>query len=103
MAIVSNDQPQKEATETRRATRRDRRPAQPEPNESEVMAEAVAIYPDTFDTPPSPEEIAAEAYAIYLARGGEHGRHDDDWFEAERRLNERRAQNQQPPEQDQDQ
>ena len=101
MAIVSNNQPGKDAGDARRATRRDRRPAHPEPSESEVMAEAVAMYPDTFDTPPSPEEIAAEAYAIYLSRGGEHGRHDDDWFEAERRINERRTQN--PPLRDQDQ
>jgi hypothetical protein len=55
-----------------------------------VAAEAVSIYPDTFETPPSAEEIAAEAYAIYLSRGGEHGRHEDDWFEAQRRLSEKR-------------
>ena len=35
---------------------------------------------------PSPEEIAREAYLIYLANGAQHGRHDDDWYEAERRL-----------------
>jgi hypothetical protein len=55
------------------------------------MREAAAIYPDTFDTPPTPEEIAAEAYAIYQARGGEHGRHEEDWLEAERRLTDRQS------------
>jgi hypothetical protein len=64
------------------------------PTTAEIAAEAVAIYPDTFDTPPSPEEIAAEAYAIYQSRGGDHGRHEDDWFEAERRLTERRRSSQ---------
>jgi hypothetical protein len=89
--IVSNNQPQSNADEPKRGTRRDRRPAKPEPRESEVMREAAAIYPDTFDTPPTPDEIAAEAYAIYLSRGGEHGRHEEDWLEAERRLTQRRT------------
>ena len=35
---------------------------------------------------PSPEDIAREAYLIYLAHGAQHGRHDEDWYEAERRL-----------------
>jgi hypothetical protein len=35
---------------------------------------------------PSPEQIAREAYLIYLANGEVDGRHEDDWFEAERRL-----------------
>jgi hypothetical protein len=90
VAIVSNNQPQDPAGDPKRSTRRDRRPAKSQPRESEVMREAAAIYPDTFDTPPTPEEIAAEAYAIYQARGGEHGRHEEDWLEAERRLNQRR-------------
>jgi hypothetical protein len=60
------------------------------PTSAEIAAEAASIYPDTFDTPPSPDEIAAEAYAIYQSRGGQHGRHEEDWFEAERRLSERR-------------
>jgi hypothetical protein len=60
------------------------------PTSREIAQEAAAIYPDTFDTPPSPEEVAAEAYYIYCERGGEHGRDMDDWFEAERRLSDRR-------------
>src|SRR5687768_10696250 len=35
---------------------------------------------------PSPADIAREAYLIYLANGSQDGRHDDDWYEAERRL-----------------
>ena len=54
-------------------------------------SEPTAITPVSFETPPSYDEIAAEAYAIYEARGGEHGAHEDDWHEAERRLKARRA------------
>ena len=53
------------------------------------MDEASAIYPDTFDTSPTPDEIAAEAYGIYLARGSGDGHDQDDWL-AERRLKDRR-------------
>jgi hypothetical protein len=39
---------------------------------------------------PSPERIAAEAYAIYLAGGQRDGNDLEDWLEAERRLRLRR-------------
>ncbi|MGH9175246.1 MAG: DUF2934 domain-containing protein [Vicinamibacterales bacterium] len=90
MATVSNNDPRTDTTEVSPSTRRDRRAAHTEPSPAEVAAEASAIYPDTFDTPPTAEEIAAEAYAIYQSRGGEHGRDQDDWLEAERRLTDRR-------------
>ena len=35
---------------------------------------------------PSPEQVAREAYLIYLANGSQDGRHEEDWLEAERRL-----------------
>ncbi len=35
---------------------------------------------------PSPADTAREAYLIYLANGSQDGRHDHDWYEAERRL-----------------
>ena len=95
MATVSNNNSQIDDTSPNRPSRRDRKAAQQQPSSDRIAAEAAAIYPDTFDTPPSPDEIAAEAYAIYQARGGEHGRHEDDWYEAERRCNERRRQKQQ--------
>lgn len=90
MATVSDDDPNIGTTGAARSTR-DRRAAHPEPTDSEVMAEASAIYRDTSENPPSPEEIAAEAYEIYLARGARDGYDQDDWFEAERRLTERRS------------
>ena len=89
MATVFNRDDQENLTN--RPGKRDRRPAHTEPLEAEVVAEAAAIYPDTFATPPSEEEIAREAYLIYLARGSQHGHDRDDWFEAERRVHERRA------------
>lgn len=92
MAPVSNNNPQPGQSDKRQSPRRERRAAKSQPSPAEVAAEAASIYPDTFDTPPSPDEIAEEAYAIYQARGGEHGRHEDDWLEAERRLTERRRQ-----------
>ena len=92
MAPVPNNNPPAGKTDSSRSTRRERRGSSTKPTSSEIAAESASIYPDTFDTPPSPEEIAAEAYAIYQARGGEHGRHEDDWLEAERRLSERRRQ-----------
>jgi hypothetical protein len=32
------------------------------------------------------EEVEDRAYELYLARGGAHGRDQEDWFEAERQL-----------------
>ena len=37
---------------------------------------------------PDWERIAQRAYERFLMRGGDHGRDQDDWFEAERDLNE---------------
>ena len=91
MAPISNNKnPKVDSAEPARPARRERRSTKSKPAPAEVAAEAAAIYPDTFDTPPTAEEIAAEAYAIYLSRGADHGRHEDDWFEAERRVSERR-------------
>jgi hypothetical protein len=60
------------------------------PTPRDVAEESAAIYPDTFNTPPTPEQIAAEAYNIYCARGCGDGAAVDDWLEAERRLSGRR-------------
>ena len=61
------------------------------PTSRDIAQEAAAIYPDTFATPPTPEEIAAEAYSIYRERGQGGGNELDDWLEAERRLSTRRT------------
>jgi hypothetical protein len=54
-----------------------------------ASSEPTEIAPLSFDRPPTHDEIAAEAYAIYESRGGEHGQDTNDWLEAERRLRER--------------
>jgi hypothetical protein len=36
--------------------------------------------------PPDPENIARRAYERFQMRGGEHGRDEEDWLEAEREL-----------------
>jgi hypothetical protein len=55
----------------------------------EPAAEPTEIAPVSFDRPLSHDEIAHEAYAIFLERGGGHGRDHEDWLEAERRLRDR--------------
>jgi hypothetical protein len=35
---------------------------------------------------PTREEIAKRAYELFLARGAEHGHHEEDWLRAEREL-----------------
>jgi len=37
---------------------------------------------------PSAEDIARRAHELFEKRGGEHGYHHEDWFEAERQLRE---------------
>jgi hypothetical protein len=56
------------------------------PDSAAIAEESAAIYPDTIEGPPTPEEIAIEAYRIYMARGAAHGSDLEDWLEAERRL-----------------
>jgi hypothetical protein len=34
----------------------------------------------------SSEQIAKRAYELFLARGGQHGHHEQDWQQAEREL-----------------
>lgn len=41
---------------------------------------------DNAPVSPSPDEIAARAYARYESRGGEDGHDVEDWLEAEREL-----------------
>jgi len=49
--------------------RRRRIPAEPQPS-----------------TQPTADAVAARAYELFLARGGEHGRDVEDWLRAEREL-----------------
>ena len=89
MASTSQDKTNPASGTAEGASRR-RKNTDAAPSSREIAQESAAIYPDTFATPPTPEEIAVEAYGIYRERGGEHGRELDDWLEAERRLSGRR-------------
>jgi hypothetical protein len=44
-----------------------------------------------IDGGPSREDIAARAYEIFVARGCEPGRHEEDWLLAEQELRARRS------------
>ena len=45
-----------------------------------------AARPNTGYAQPDDDLIARRAYERYEARGGEHGRDQEDWFEAEREI-----------------
>ncbi|ATB41856.1 hypothetical protein CYFUS_007332 [Cystobacter fuscus] len=47
---------------------------------------AVQAAPAPTRSRPSAEQISRRAYELFLARGGEHGHHDEDWVQAEREL-----------------
>jgi hypothetical protein len=58
----------------------------PDPDDN-LGAEETQVAPTApVEGRPSPEQIAREAYLIYMANGGQDGRHEEDWYEAERRL-----------------
>lgn len=58
----------------------------PDPDASLGAKESQVSPTAPVEGRPSPEQIAREAYLIYLANGSVDGRHDEDWYEAERRL-----------------
>ena len=63
------------------------RTPQPEaPPELRADAAPEPTQPPVAHRHPTPEEIAREAYLIYLANGSQDGRDQDDWWEAETRL-----------------
>lgn len=66
------------------------RSPQPEPTsraDAGLGAEETQVTPVApVEGRPSPQDIAREAYLIYLANGAQDGRHEEDWLEAERRL-----------------
>ena len=65
-------------------------PESPSPDDALGAQESQVAATAPVEGRPSPEQIAHEAYLIYIANGSQDGRHEDDWFEAERRLGEPR-------------
>jgi len=66
-------------------------PAQPKPRRGRSAATAAdpaspEQAPMGPPSEPSDEDIRRRAYDRYLARGGNHGLHFDDWLEAEKEL-----------------
>lgn len=54
---------------------------------SQQMPESTARNASASNrTGPTHEQIARRAYEIFLARGGGHGQHEQDWAQAEREL-----------------
>jgi hypothetical protein len=65
----------------------DRTPPRAEkPPASTLRTKPAATARKAAPTAPSPEQIARRAYEKFLARGQVHGRHEDDWAEAELEL-----------------
>ncbi|OJH40788.1 DUF2934 domain-containing protein [Cystobacter ferrugineus] len=58
--------------------------AQAAPAKKETPAVQTAAAPTR--SRPTAEQISRRAYELFLARGGEHGHHDEDWIQAEREL-----------------
>ncbi len=61
----------------------DKTPRKPETRTAKNQRVTVKTPPPDS---PSDEEIGQAAYLRWLARGGEHGDHEKDWFEAEQEL-----------------
>jgi DUF2934 family protein len=62
--------------------------ATPAKNEAPVAQAAPAVQAAAAParSRPTEEQISRRAYELFLARGGEHGHHDEDWSQAEREL-----------------
>jgi len=60
-------------------------PAQPKPRRARSTA-ADKSSPAAPAAEPSTDDIRRRAYERYMERGGNHGRHFDDWLEAEKEL-----------------
>jgi Protein of unknown function (DUF2934) len=56
--------------------------AQPPPGPGKGQARAETPNRTT----PTQEQVARRAYQIFQARGGQHGRHTEDWVQAEQEL-----------------
>jgi hypothetical protein len=61
-------------------------PARPDPDDNLGAEETQVTSTAPAEGRPSPEQIAREAYLIYLANGSQDGRHEEDWYLAEERL-----------------
>jgi hypothetical protein len=56
------------------------------PAQSSAPSSAESTANDRRTSEPTIDDIRRRAYERYLERGGNHGRHFDDWLEAEKEL-----------------
>ena len=61
-------------------------PAAPKPKRARAAVPRATARDTTSNPGPSLDDIRRRAYERYLERGGHHGRHFDDWLEAEKEL-----------------
>ena len=54
----------------------------------EAVSQAATMEKEGGKSAPTPEEIRQRAFEMFIARGGTHGCDLDDWFQAERELQE---------------
>jgi hypothetical protein len=67
-------------------------PMPPEPGDSADQAQrSEAPVTEAMGSEPDEDEIRLRAYHRYLHRGGQHGRHFDDWVEAEQELKQKKT------------
>ena len=67
-------------------------PMPPEPGDSADQAQQTeAPVTRAMASEPNEDDIRLRAYHRYLHRGGEHGRHVDDWVEAEQELRRKKS------------
>jgi hypothetical protein len=67
-------------------------PMPPEPGDSADQAQrSETSATRSMASEPNEDDIRLRAYHRYLHRGGEHGRHLDDWVEAEQELRQKKS------------
>jgi Protein of unknown function (DUF2934) len=86
-AAASDPAPAINTTQAARPRVEDVRP----PEDTIAANPAVLEATNTGDTnEPTEDQIRERAYGLYLERGGEHGRHEDDWYRAAEELRQRK-------------
>jgi Protein of unknown function (DUF2934) len=67
-------------------------PMPPEPGDSADRAQESEVpVTEAMASEPTEEDIRLRAYHRFLHRGAEHGRHVDDWVEAEQELKQKKS------------
>ena len=61
-------------------------PRPPPPSKPAATSNQPASVASLPPMRPTHEQIAKRAYELFLARGGQHGHHEEDWRHAEREL-----------------